>query len=310
MIKVNHQVLVFIFYILLFMLGMGVMTGGMHRLVGDRMRRILEHAADTPMKGLAIGTLASILLQSSSAVAIITVGLIGANALRFSQTVGIILGANIGTTLTGEIAALPIGSFHYILLAAGLAIMCLPFRHSLSIGALFFGIGCLFASMAGFSSLAEPLVQSPFISDLLADANGNLFFSVVVGTLFSAIIQSSSAATLVCMGFLDHGILSLPPAIAIMLGANIGTCVTTYIASLGTGRAGRWTAYTHILFNVLSVLLFFPFIHPMADLSLFIAGSDRTALAHTSVLFNLITALLAVPLAGPYGRWVEKNPLK
>ncbi|GGL40366.1 hypothetical protein GCM10007968_00380 [Sporolactobacillus putidus] len=307
---VNHQVLVFILYILLFMLGMGVMTGGMHELVGDRMRHTLERAADTPLKGLAIGTLASILLQSSSAVTIITVGLIGANALRFSQTVGIILGANIGTTLTGEIAALPMGSLHYVLLVAGLMIMCLPFRHSISIGSLFFGIGCLFASMAGFSSLAEPLVRSPFISGLLSDANGNLSFSVVVGTLFSAIIQSSSATTLVCMGFLDHGILSLPSAIAIMLGSNIGTCVTTYIASLGAGRAGRWTAYTHILFNVLSVLLFFPFIHPMSDFSLLIAGSGRTALAHSSVLFNLITALLAVPLAGPYGRWVERTQLK
>lgn len=306
----NQQVIVFILYILLFLLGMGVMTGGMHALVGRKMQKTLERTANTPLKGLAIGTLASILLQSSSAVTIITVGLIGARAMRFEQSVGIILGANIGTTLTGEIAALPIGSLHYVLLAVGLLTMCLPLRHSLSIGSLFFGIGCLFASMAGFSSLAEPLAQSPFIADLLTDANGNMLYAVVVGTLFSAIIQSSSAAMLVCMGFLDHGILSLPSAIAIMLGSNIGTCLTTYIASLGTGKAGRWTAYTHILFNVLSVLLFFPFIYLMTDLSLLIAGSGRTALAHISVIFNLVTALLAIPLAGPYGRWVERERLK
>ncbi|TGA99577.1 Na/Pi cotransporter family protein [Sporolactobacillus shoreae] len=303
------QIIVFVLYVLLFLLGMGIMSSAMHHLAGRRMRDTLQRAARTPLKGLTIGTLASMLLQSSSAVTIITVGLIGAHAMSFSQSVGIILGANIGTTVTGEIAALPVGSLHYVFFGAGVILMCLPFRQSFSIGSFLLGIGCLFASMAGFSSLAEPLAGSSFIRDLLVDANGSLIYAVVVGTLFSAIIQSSSATMLVCMGFLDHNILTLPAAIAIMFGSNIGTCVTTYIASLGTGRQGRWTAYTHILFNVLSVVIFFPFIHPLANLSMMIAGDGRTALAHTSVIFNLITALLAVPLAEPYGRWVEKNRL-
>lgn len=305
----DQQVVVFILYILLFLLGMGVMTGGMHALVGSKMRHTLERAANTPFKGLAIGTIASMLLQSSSAVTIITVGLIGAHAMRFSQSVGIILGANIGTTITGEVAALPVGSMHYFFFGAGLIMMCLPFRRLFSIGSLLFGIGCLFASMAGFSSLAESLVQAPFIRDLLVDANESMIYAVIVGTLFSAIIQSSSATVLVCMGFLDHNILSLSAAIAIMLGSNVGTCLTTYIASLGTGREGRWTAYTHILFNVLSVVVFFPFIHFMADYTMIIAGSGRAALAHASVIFNLITGLIAVPLAGPFGRWVERTRL-
>nr|WP_283163266.1 Na/Pi symporter [Sporolactobacillus mangiferae] len=301
--------MVFILYILLFLFGMGVMTGGMHALVGNRMRRTLEQAANTPLKGLIIGTLASMLLQSSSAVTIITVGLIGAHAMRFSQSVGIILGANIGTTMTGEIAALPMGSLHYIFFGAGLIMMCLPLRRFFSIGSFLFGIGCLFASMTGFSNLAESLVQSPFIRDLLVDSNDSMVYAVLVGTLFSAIIQSSSATLLVCMGFLDHNILSLPAAIAIMLGSNVGTCLTTYIASLGTGREGRWTAYTHILFNVLSVVIFFPLIHYMADYSMMIGGTGRSALAHASVLFNLLTGLLAIPLAGPFGRWVERTRL-
>ncbi|RYL91614.1 Na/Pi cotransporter family protein [Sporolactobacillus sp. THM7-4] len=305
----DQHVIVFILYILLFLLGMGVMTGGMHTLVGGKMQNVLQKAADTPFKGLIIGTFASILLQSSSAVTIITVGLIAARAILFSQSIGIILGANVGTTLTGEIATLPIGSMYFVFLLIGIVMMCLPLRHSFSIGSLLFGIGCLFASMAGFSSLAEPLVQSPFIRDLLIDSNESLLYAVVVGTLFSAIIQSSSATMLVCMGFLDHGILSLPSAIAIMFGSNVGTCLTTYLASLGAGQEGRWTAYTHILFNILSVLLFFPLIMPLADFSMTIAGNSRTALAHTSVVFNLISAFLALPLAGPFGRWVERNQL-
>lgn len=305
----DQQIVVFILYILLFLLGMGVMTGGMQHLVGNRMREALERAAGTPLKGLALGTLASMLLQSSSAVTIIIVGLIGAHAMRFSQSVGIILGANIGTTLTGEIAAMSVGSLYVFFFAIGLLLMCLPFRRSFSIGSLFFGIGCLFASMEGFRSLAEPLVASPFIRDLLTDANNSLLYAVIIGTLFSAVIQSSSATMLVCMGFLDHDILSLASSIGIMLGSNIGTCLTTYLAGLGTGRGGRWTAYTHILFNVLSVLLFFPFINLIADLSLLIAPNERTALAHTSVIFNLITALFAVPFASPFGKWVERNRL-
>ncbi|MCO7175677.1 Na/Pi symporter [Sporolactobacillus kofuensis] len=305
----DQHVILFVLYILLFLLGMGIMTGGMHALVGHKMQHTLERAASTPFKGLVIGTIASMLLQSSSAVTIITVGLIGAHAMRFSQSVGIILGANIGTTMTGEIAALPMGSLHYLFLGAGLILMCLPIRRFFSLGSLLFGIGCLFASMTGFSSLAESLIQAPFIRDLLVDANNSMIYAVIVGTLFSAIIQSSSATLLVCMGFLDHNILTLPASIAIMLGSNVGTCLTTYIASLGTGKEGRWTAYTHILFNVLGVVVFFPLIHFMADYTIALAGSGRAALAHVSVIFNLITGLLAVPLAGPFGRWVERTRL-
>ncbi|RYL90394.1 Na/Pi symporter [Sporolactobacillus sp. Y61] len=305
----DQQIIILILYILLFLIGMGVMTGGMHALVGGRMKETLERAADTPLKGLFLGTLASMLLQSSSAVTIITVGLISAHAMRFSQSVGVILGANIGTTLTGEIAALPVGSLHYLFFGAGFVLMCLPFRRSFPVGSLFFGIGCLFASMAGFRNLAQPLVESAFIRDILMDANDNLLYAVVAGTLFAAVIQSSSATMLVCMGFLDHQLLSLSTAIAIMLGSNIGTCMTTYLAGLGTGKEGRWTAYTHILFNLLSVVVFFPFITFSADLLMGISGSGRAALAHASVIFNLVTALIAVPFAGMYGRWVERNRL-
>lgn len=303
------QIIVFILYILLFLLGMGIMTRAMNHLAGRKLQHSLERAADTPFKGLCLGTLASMLLQSSSAVTIITVGLIGSGAMRFSQSVGIILGANIGTTVTGEIAALPVHSLDYIFFATGFILMCLPFKRGFSIGSMLIGIGCLFASMSGFRSLAVPLAASPFIRDLLTGANESLVYSVVIGIFFAAIIQSSSATMLVCMGFLDASMLSLPSAIAIMFGSNIGTCMTTYLASLGTGKAGRWTAYTHILFNVLSVAAFFPFIYQLAELSLMFAGNDRTALAHTSVLFNLVTAILAVPLAGPYGRWVERHRL-
>ncbi|MCI1856574.1 MAG: Na/Pi symporter [Sporolactobacillus sp.] len=309
MIALDHRLVVFLLYILLFLLGMGVMTGGMHHLVGSRMRSALERAAATPLRGLAIGTLSSLLLQSSSAVTIVIVGLIATGAMRFRQSVGIILGANIGTTVTGEIASLHIDAMHWYFFAAGILCMCLPRRRSFAIGSLLFGIGCLFAAMAGFSSLARPLAASPTIRDLLADANGSLFYAVFAGTVFAAIIQSSSATMLVCMGFLDHHILTLPAATAIMLGSNVGTCLTTYIASLGAGKEGRWAAYTHILFNVLGVLLFFPLIEPATNLFTTFAGDGRAALAHLSVIFNLITALCAVPLAAPFGRWVERNHL-
>jgi phosphate:Na+ symporter len=288
---------------------MGIMTRAMNRMAGKKLQSSLERAADTPFKGLCLGTLASMLLQSSSAVTIITVGLIGTGSMRFSQSIGIILGANIGTTVTGEIAALPFQSLDSIFFAAGFILMCLPFKRGFSFGSMLIGIGCLFASMSGFRSLAEPLAASPFIRDLLTGANESLLYSIVIGVFFSAIIQSSSATQLVCMGFLDAQMLSLPSAIAIMFGSNIGTCMTTYLASLGTGKAGRWTAYTHILFNILSVAVFFPFIYPLADFSLMLAGNSRTALAHTGVLFNLVTAILAVPLAAPYVRWVERHRL-
>lgn len=306
----DRHVIVFLLYILLFLAGMGIMTGGMNMLVGRSMQKTIERASGTPLKGLALGTCASILLQSSSAVTIITVGLIASGAMHFSQSIGIILGANVGTTLTGELAVLPVGQLYLILLGGGLLLMGIPMKKSFSVGSLCFGIGCLFASMAGFSSLAEPLAESSFIGGLLLDAGTSHFYAVLVGTLFSAVIQSSSATMLVCMGFLDHGLIALPSAVAIMFGSNIGTCLTTYLASLGAGKEGRWTAYTHIFFNLLSVALFFPFVDTLSEFSLMLTGNGKAALAHISVVFNLVSALLAVPLAGPYGRWVERHRFK
>lgn len=303
----EHSFLAFALYIVIFLLGMLFLKSGLQWLAAGNIRRILEKAADHPVKGFVIGTFASAFMQSSSAVAIITVGMTSAGILRFSQTVGIILGANIGTTATGEIATLHIGSYYIVLLGLGLVGLIIPVKKLSATGAVFFGLGCLFAAMNGFSRLAGPLERSPIVRHLLNAANDHILYAVVFGIAFTMIIQSSSAATLVAMGFLDHGNLTLHSAIAIMLGSNIGTCFATYLAGIGSSWPAKWTAYTHILFNILGVALFIPFIELLADLTRLLAADSRLQLAHSAVIFNLSTALLALPFAGRFGIWVENR---
>ncbi|WKB36899.1 Na/Pi symporter [Terrilactibacillus sp. S3-3] len=162
--------------------------------------------------------------------------------------------------------------------------------------------------MNGFSRLSVPLERSAFIQHILNTANDHFLYAVIFGTLFTMIIQSSSATTLIAMGFLDYGTLTLPSAVAIMLGSNIGTCSATYLAAIGSSWPSKWTAYTHILFNILGVVLFIPFIDLLVELARLLTSSSRLQLAHSSVIFNLSTALLALPFAGRFGIWVGGKP--
>lgn len=296
----------FLLFILLFICGMTVLRTGLFNLSAQSLKKWLIKFTDSPWKGLLIGIVLTGLLQSSSAVMVITIGLISARILTFSQSIGIILGTNIGTTFTAEIITIDIDSFIIPMAIFG-ALLILPSRAKIrSLGLIFLGIASIFAAMKGFEYLASPISGIPYIKNLILHLDESHLISVLIGALFTGIIQSSTATTGIIMGSLEANIIEIDTGVAIMLGANVGTCITALIASIGSGEESKLSAYAHVWLNILGVVIFFPLIGGLASLGTKLAVNPEVQLAHISVIFNVISSLAVLPFANGFGKLIVK----
>jgi phosphate:Na+ symporter len=297
------QILIwFSVYTGIFLLGMFMMKAGFYALSGHRLKRWLLRFTNTPWQGFLTGTVTTGLMQSSSAVMVITVGLVSTGYLTFRQSIGIILGSNIGSTITTEIMTLHVGDNAIPLLFIGVILVFFGrYRPAYSIGMILVGLASLFFAMDGFSQLAKPLAAYPIIDEWLKKTAHSPFIGIMIGIIFTAMIHSSAAMIGIAMGFLNEHLLTLPAGIAILLGANIGTCVTGLLASIGSTYEAKLTAYTHLWFNVVGVVVFSFFIGPLASIASRLSTSPDVQLAHVSVLFNVICSLAALP----FTRWIE-----
>jgi phosphate:Na+ symporter len=297
--------LLFIVFLAVFIVGMTLLRKGLFELSASRMKNWLALMTDTPIKGMIAGMTVTALLHSSSAVMVITIGLISAGLLRFSQSIGIILGSNIGTTFTLEIITFNIDAFIVPFAIIGAILLVFRNRTWQNLGAISFGIAAIFAAMRGFTFLADPVTSLPAVEHALANLNNSHWISIFAGTIVTGMIQSSTAMTGIVMGFLSEGTLSMDSAIAAMLGANIGTCITALLASIGAGKEARLTAFAHVWLNIAGAALFFPFIGEIAALAPFTAERPDVQLAHVSVIYNLIASLLVLPVAEKFGMMIE-----
>lgn len=300
------QLLLFLLLIGLFIYGMTLLRSGLFNLSADSLKNWLAVLTNTPWKGLLIGTFITAVLQSSSAVMIITIGMVSAGMLTFPQTIGIILGTNIGTTFTTELITFNIESYIIPLAVAGSLLAVMKRKSLRSAGLALLGISAVFAAMRGFEFMAGSIKDNDLVNDMLLTLDGSYLYAVFAGVIITAIIQSSTATTGIIMGFLTAGAMDLDTAIAIMLGSNIGTCVDAYLASIGSGREARLSAYAHIWLNCLGVAVFFPFIGLLSELGQNAANHPDVQLAHISVLFNVLSSLLVLPFAGQFGRFIIK----
>ncbi len=296
----------FAVFITIFLSGMVVLRTGLRQFAPGKLQALLSAAVRTPLHGLAAGALITAFVQSSSAVMVMAIGLIAAGHLSFRNSIGIILGTNIGTTLTAEMLVLNIESMIVPLLLIGAVLLLSSNGPLFNSGTVLFGLGCIFTAMQGFERLAPSLSAIPAIQELLLHAADFSLVGVGLGTLLTAVIQSSSAATGIVMGFINSSSISLQAAIAIVLGANVGTCITAYLASIGSNREAKLTAYAHIWVNVLSVVLFLPFIQTLNDLLPAMADNPDSQIAHLSVVINVVTSAVILPVAGPFGKLIEK----
>ncbi|MFE0503388.1 Na/Pi symporter [Peribacillus butanolivorans] len=299
-----YELILFLLFIAIFLAGMAVLRIGLFNMSGAALKTFLSKVTDRPWKGFFAGTIFTGILQSSSAVMVMTVGLVSAGSLTFPQTIGIILGTNIGSTFTAEFMTISLDRWIIPGVISG-AILCLmPKVLSKSAGMSLIGISAIFAAMSGFKMLSKPIAVYPLVQTLISNIEDHMSIALLAGILLTAMIHSSSATIGIAMSFLMSGELSVASAIIMMLGSNIGTCITGYMASIGSGRQAAFTAYAHIWLNVIGVAAFLPLVDVLERTAAFFTDDKGTQLAHASVIFNIVTSLIVLPFARQFSNFI------
>lgn len=298
----------FLLYLIVFLAGMHLLKKGLSILSGHAMRDWIFACINHPIKAFMAGIIFTGILQSSSAVMVIVIGLVSAGVISFKQTIGIILGTNIGSTFTTQLITLDIGSLILPLFVIGFLCffmgVVLKKEALIRMCAAFIGLGALFSAMSGFGRLAYPLSQLKLVNELLLYTNEHSFAGVISGTLLTAIIHSSAATVGIIMSFLNADILTLSAGIAYVLGANIGTCITGWMAAAAANQEAKLTAYAHIWVNVIGAAAFFPFISFCSAAVQNLSSQPDLQLAHFSLIFNVISSLALLPFANAFGSFV------
>ncbi|MBM7569619.1 Na/Pi symporter [Aquibacillus albus] len=293
-------------FIMLFFLGMSILRTGLYQLSYQKMKDVLANLTKSFPVGLLTGCIATVLLQSSSLIMILTISFVSLGYISFKNSIGVIFGANIGTTATGEILAYSDFIPETAILIIGAILLFFPNKVAFSLGAIFVGLGSIFVSLNGFESLATEVARMPILSQSIQYSESNPHIGVIIGLIVSAIIQSSSATIGITMSFLDEGILTIAASIAIVLGANIGTCFTSILATLGTNKEAKLVAMAHVWFNIAGVLLFIPFLDSLSDVAQLLSTNLKEQLAHISVLFNVLSVLIFLPFIHLFQKFIMK----
>lgn len=299
-----YELFLFLLFITVFLAGMSILRIGLFNLSGSKLKSFLSKVTDKPWKGFFAGTIFTGILQSSSAVMVMTVGLVSSGSLSFPQTIGIILGTNIGSTFTAEFMTFSLDRWIIPGVICGAILCFLPKIVLKSAGMSLIGISAIFAAMSGFKTLSSPIAAYPSVQYIISGIENHLSYALLAGILLTALIHSSSATIGIAMSFLMSEELSVSSAIIIMLGSNIGTCITGYMASIGSGRQAAFTAYAHIWLNVIGVAVFLPLVDVLERTAAFFTENKATQLAHASLIFNIITSLLVLPFARQFSNFI------
>lgn len=299
--------------LVVFLLGMKVMEMSLQRFAGALLHQWLSKATSTPIKGMLTSTVLTALLQSSTAVTVLSIGFANAGLLNYSGILGIILGTNIGTTLTTELISLQISQAALPLLILSLMIwaaaVILSDRLPLSLIQLrsrFERAQFLCLACAGFAlillgirimqSVGPSLQQLGLFQWFLDHASQSVLWGILAGAALSALMHSSAAVIAMAMSLAVTGVLPPSLGVAIVLGSNVGTCVTALIAAIGSTKAGRFVAWSHLGLNIGGALLFAPLIEILTDVSSWLAVDPGSQIAHAQTIFNIVCSLLALPL--------------
>jgi len=283
----------------LFLYGMEKMSEGMKKSAGNRMRTILAALTRNRFIALLVGAFVTMFIQSSSATTVMLVSFVQANLMSFAQSTGVILGAGIGTTVTAQLIAFKLTDYALLMIAIGFALRLFGRSESAKgIGEVVFGFGILFYGMKIMSQAMHPLRSFPVFIDFLKGLE-NPLLGILVGTVFTALIQSSSAFTGILIVLAQQDLITLEAGIPMIFGANIGTCITAGLASIGTSREAKRVALAHMMFKVGGVLLFIFWIPAFAELTRNMAqamgsgAARQIANAHT--IFNLGLSFFFLP---------------
>lgn len=288
----------------LFLFGMEQMTGSLKVLAGERLKSLLEKLTSNRFTAVLVGAFVTSVIQSSSVTTVLVVGFVSAGLITLTQAAGVIMGAGIGTTITAQIIAFQITKAAFVFVAVGFALQFLAIREQLRrYGTMLLGFGLLFLGMNIMSAATDPLRDYPPFIDAAQNLD-NALVGVLISAAFTAVLQSSSATTVLIIVLAGQQLVSLEQAIPLVFGANIGTCVTALLASLGKPRDAVRAAFVHVIFNVLGVILWFGFIDQLAWLVQRLADDTPRQIAHAHTIFNLSNTCVWIWFTAPLVRLV------
>ena len=283
----------------LFLYGMKMMSEGLQRTAGNRLRRWLEALTKNRIMAVAAGTAVTVVIQSSTATTVMVVGFINSGLMQLSQAVGVIMGANIGTTFTGILITFKISVIAPIAAFIGVVILMISKnKKTKDIGGIIAGIGILFIGMNMMSDAMKPLSSSEEFMGLLQQAK-NPFIGLIAGAVLTAVLQSSTAMTGVLIALATAGVLDLQTGIFILFGTNVGTCITAMLASIGATKMAKRAAVVHLLFNVIGAVIFSVIVLlPIGFINMieqFIPSNSAMQLAGMHIIFSVVTTILLLP---------------
>jgi len=292
--EIDYQQIIFLSLggLAFFLFAIKYMSDALQNVAGDRMRAFLEKGTKTPLRGVISGIIVTASIQSSSATSVLAIGLVNSGLLTLRQAIGVIMGANIGTTMTAYLIGFQLEAYALPIAVLGVILMFFFKNKKLTnIGQFLFGFGLLFYGMDIMGEGLKPLKDMPFFTDAMIGVDNNSLLGVLIGMAFTGLVQSSAATIGVLQELANQGAITYLQAVPILFGDNIGTTITALIASIGTSVTAKRTALTHCLFNVIGTMIFLP---------LFVIGVFP-------VIVRLFTDYLFVLLPGFEGSWETLN---
>ncbi|RLG13389.1 MAG: Na/Pi cotransporter family protein [Candidatus Nanohalarchaeota archaeon] len=271
----------------LFLYSLSLLSGGMQKAAGNRIKNLLKKFTDTPLKGAFVGCTVTGIIQSSSITTVVVISLINSGIMTLKQSAGIIFGANVGTTVTAQLVAFPIGKFALPIIAIGALVYFMKPKNDSYAGQILLGFGLLFLGMDIMKDGVAPLKESEYFISILADFAKTPLLGILASAIFTGLIQSSSATTAIIIAMAQEDVIGLSAAIPLIMGANIGTCITALLASYGATKSAKRAAILHVLFNIAGVLLFLPFINLFTHVSSLTATDVPRQIANAHTIFNV-----------------------
>lgn len=294
----------------LFLYGMQMMSTGLEAAAGNKMKSILEKLTSNRIKGVVVGAIITAVIQSSSATTVMVVGFVNSGLMTLKQAVWIIMGANIGTTITGQLIALDIGAIAPMFAIIGVgAIMFVKNEKVHHISSIIAGLGILFMGMDMMGAAMEPLQNSEAFINLMTQFS-NPFLGILVGAVFTAVIQSSSASVGILQALAATGMIPLSSAVFVLFGQNIGTCITAVLASIGMKVNAKRTTIIHLMFNIIGTIIFTTicvatpaYVNWVESLT---PGDPVAQIANAHTIFNIVTTLILLPFGSYMAKAAER----
>lgn len=282
----------------LFLYGMKLMGDGLENVAGEKLKSILEKVTSNRIMAVLVGAAVTAIIQSSSATTVMVVGFVNAGLMNLAQAAGVIIGANIGTTVTAQLVAFKLDDIAPIFIGVGTAIILFSKnKKRRDLGNIILGFGILFMGLGIMSDAMAPMKDSPAFKDFILMIGDNWVLGIITGLAMTAVLQSSSATTGLLIALASTGAITMNVALPVIFGCNIGTCVTALLSSIGTNKTARKAALIHLLFNIAGTLVFLPLMNPLIHLVESMApGNITRQIANAHTVFNITNTIIMLPL--------------